>query len=444
MQPKKGITIRGSFVSIGKPDSLITFTRNSTVADSVWQELRYEDSSIDSLCIIEYCTIEYGKAALNFINASPSVLHSIVRFNGLLTGTGSYGIQCFGSNAVIKFDSIYENAQYGINITVGSSPTIEYCYIANNNIQNTSPKNQITVTFQGLNQPTIRFNEIHSKKIPLPVRAGGIGLGFPTSTNNANPLIEGNYIHNNAFGVVISGGMSGRILNNKFVDNTRQPDPFLGGSGINVQSSGVTVIAAPIIAGNYVEGNLWGITVQGTAKPNIGDLSNADTTDDGRNVFINNKNRDTIFALYNNTANALKAQNNYWGFSHPDSIAKVIFDHSDIASLGTVTYISYLNVNPLLFVEKSNDVPTLFFLEQNYPNPFNPATSIKFRLNSSDFTTLKVYDILGREVNTLINAELEAGIYRFRFDGSNLPSGVYFYQLLSGNIVEARKMVLTK
>jgi len=83
-----------------------------------------------------------------------------------------------------------------------------------------------------------------------------------------------------------------------------------------------------------------------------------------------------------------------------------------------------------------------YVLEQNYPNPFNPATSIEFALPESGRVSLKIYDILGREVTTLVDSEKPAGIYKVEFDASSLTSGVYFYQIKAGDFTEAKKMVL--
>lgn len=85
-----------------------------------------------------------------------------------------------------------------------------------------------------------------------------------------------------------------------------------------------------------------------------------------------------------------------------------------------------------------------FYLLQNYPNPFNPTTTIKFSILHSQFATLKVYDILGREIKTLINKPMQSGEYEVEFDGSNLSSGVYFYRLTTGQFVQTRKMLLLK
>jgi 2',3'-cyclic-nucleotide 2'-phosphodiesterase (5'-nucleotidase family) len=91
-----------------------------------------------------------------------------------------------------------------------------------------------------------------------------------------------------------------------------------------------------------------------------------------------------------------------------------------------------------------NDIPEQFKLEQNYPNPFNPITNLIIQISESEFVSLKVYDILGNEIETLINEEIPAGTHKVEFDGTGLPSGTYFYRLESGNFSETRKMVLLK
>ncbi len=92
----------------------------------------------------------------------------------------------------------------------------------------------------------------------------------------------------------------------------------------------------------------------------------------------------------------------------------------------------------------SPKMPESFSLEQNYPNPFNPSTSIRFSINASAFTSLKVYDIVGRETATLVNEILKAGSYEAKFDASRVPSGIYLYSLQAGQKSETKKMILIK
>src|SRR4030095_12487721 len=95
----------------------------------------------------------------------------------------------------------------------------------------------------------------------------------------------------------------------------------------------------------------------------------------------------------------------------------------------------------------STEIPVQFSLSQNYPNPFNPVTNIKFQIPKSSFVKLAVYDLLGREVTTLVNGQLKPGTYKADWDAFNFPSGVYFYKLVvgentnnGGGFVETKKM----
>ena len=89
-------------------------------------------------------------------------------------------------------------------------------------------------------------------------------------------------------------------------------------------------------------------------------------------------------------------------------------------------------------------VPESYRLFQNYPNPFNPTTTIEFSLLRSGFVTLKVFNVLGEEVATLVNEDKSPGIYRVTFNAHQLPSGTYFYTLRSGGYLESRKMMLVR
>jgi len=95
-------------------------------------------------------------------------------------------------------------------------------------------------------------------------------------------------------------------------------------------------------------------------------------------------------------------------------------------------------------VNYSENVPSNFQLDQNYPNPFNPSTKISWKSPVSGHQLLKVYDVLGNEVATLVDEEKPAGSYEIEFDASKLSSGTYFYQLRAGSLLETRKMVLLK
>jgi N-acetylneuraminic acid mutarotase len=95
-------------------------------------------------------------------------------------------------------------------------------------------------------------------------------------------------------------------------------------------------------------------------------------------------------------------------------------------------------------VETEDSAPLEFNLEQNYPNPFNPSTSIQYAISNRQFVSLKVYDVLGNEIETLIKEEKPAGTYEVNWNAANLPSGVYFYQLRAEDFISTKKMILLK
>jgi hypothetical protein len=85
-----------------------------------------------------------------------------------------------------------------------------------------------------------------------------------------------------------------------------------------------------------------------------------------------------------------------------------------------------------------------YSLGQNYPNPFNPTTTINYSITSKGNVSLKVYDMLGKEVAVIVNEVKEAGNYSVTFNASELPSGIYFYNLTSGNFIQSKKLILLK
>jgi hypothetical protein len=92
----------------------------------------------------------------------------------------------------------------------------------------------------------------------------------------------------------------------------------------------------------------------------------------------------------------------------------------------------------------STDLSTHFNLMQNYPNPFNPSTSISFSLPKRSFVSLKVFDLLGKEVATIVSEELAAGIYSQTWNAANMSSGIYFYRLQAGSYIKTKKLILLR
>lgn len=95
-------------------------------------------------------------------------------------------------------------------------------------------------------------------------------------------------------------------------------------------------------------------------------------------------------------------------------------------------------------IEAETENPDKFALEQNYPNPFNPTTTINYQLPRAEFVTIKIYDVMGREVKVLVNEQKDPGSYSIEFDASKLTSGIYVYQLTAGSFLSSRKLLLLK
>jgi hypothetical protein len=115
-------------------------------------------------------------------------------------------------------------------------------------------------------------------------------------------------------------------------------------------------------------------------------------------------------------------------------------DSNSLEHYSSVVSISY----SILGVDGEAVLPNIFKLYNAYPNPFNPSTIINYQLSTDNYTTLKVYNLIGKEVATLVNGYVTAGSHQVTFDGSHLTSGMYFYKLQSGNNVEVKKLTLVK
>jgi hypothetical protein len=137
------------------------------------------------------------------------------------------------------------------------------------------------------------------------------------------------------------------------------------------------------------------------------------------------------------------------GFSGVPTHCSAIFQIADTSNgsftAGSEMYIDDIELSLEMVSGVEDEIPvTKFNLEQNYPNPFNPVTKINWQSPVGGYQSLKVYDLLGREVAIIVDEYKNAGSYEIEFDGSKLASGVYFYQLRAGDFVETRKMNIIK
>ncbi len=130
------------------------------------------------------------------------------------------------------------------------------------------------------------------------------------------------------------------------------------------------------------------------------------------------------------------------GSSNLNSVTKI----KNLSTAAKIFYDQNFNFNDddVSFVQSYPQVSATYDLKQNYPNPFNPSTSIKFFIPENTFTSLKIYDVNGRQISVLENKVLIIGEYEYQWNASNLPSGVYFYKLETENFTQTRKIILVK
>lgn len=128
--------------------------------------------------------------------------------------------------------------------------------------------------------------------------------------------------------------------------------------------------------------------------------------------------------------------NNYNFVDEPIESGHYVYRLKQIDYSGTFEYSTEVEVNFIY----AND----FKLSQNYPNPFNPSTTIEYQIPQSSFVTIKVYDVIGSEIITLVNEEKSAGIHEVNFEPKNLTSGLYLYKISAGGFEQTRKMLLLK
>ncbi|UOE39786.1 T9SS type A sorting domain-containing protein [Chryseobacterium suipulveris] len=326
-------------------------------------------------------TFEYG-GGIQSLTGNFLMDNCIVQFNKSGQSTGA-AINFSTGNPVVKNSQFIENDLPAV--ASGANQTVALEFSNNYLFQNTklnSNRPQINMGPSGagglskiLNN-TIIGNRANDK-------VGGISVSGLLGTTN-NVLIDGNTVTDNRYGITVTGNnASGTISNNILTNNNVETVPNNGGSGINLNGSGSFKIE-----NNQIRGHLWGITL---VNNKVADLGGGSLGSVGNNVFKDNGNSGVIYALYNNTPNAVSATNNCWreGELSTDAMVEEVITHQvDIATLGLVTFSPYLCAVPLA---TSNAA-----VAQNsiYPNPSNGT----FTFDAEKSGNIVVTDMTGKIV----------------------------------------------
>ncbi|HEY5124998.1 MAG TPA: T9SS type A sorting domain-containing protein [Ignavibacteria bacterium] len=281
------------------------------------------------------------------------------------------------------------------------------------------------------------------------ILAGTVNYGMYLSTNNGNNWNQTNLNEGNITSIVLSG-------NNIFAGKSSDYPIYYGGvfrstdngytwTWTSLQHIYVTSIA---VTGNNI---FAGVEVSGVYS----------STNDGNNwtqTGLNNKNvyslatiENNIFAgtyqygVYLSKDNGTNWVQKNQGFNLIPSVHALLIANNYIFAGTSGQSVWRRDLSEITGIQNiSTEIPSQFSLSQNYPNPFNPTTVINFQLSVAGQVVLKVYDVMGREVQTLVNESLKPGTYEASFDGSQLTSGVYFYKLSAGDFSETKKMLMVK
>ncbi|MBK9098311.1 MAG: T9SS type A sorting domain-containing protein [bacterium] len=473
--------VQGRLLAVGTQQDSINFT-----ADSVeigWHGIRfnYTPNTNDTSKLI-YCSFRYGKANTGvssswdrcggaiLIGAFDKVFVSDCLFeynsnSGDITAlTGGAAIFIKSASPIIV-NSTFRNTTGTTDCAIlslyssinnpGENPILSNNVFANNS----GPHGPITCCY---NDAIISGNFISEN---VTTRAGG---GIFTMTTNA--IITNNIIINNqSFGVEGEGGGIKCYIGDKsiFINNTIAFNSSTLGGGICCNQNSDPVFINNIIWGNTATNGNQVNLIEATSDPNFfycdiqGGKESFGGAGAGNNytgLYENNMDSDPMFRDTANFNYHLMSTDCGSTFNSPcidagdpdfsDSSLHCIWglgtDRSDIGAFGGGEI-------PLAVDDQNTEMLTDYSLSQNYPNPLNPSTVISYQLPVSCDVTLKVFDVLGNEIATLINEEKPAGRYEVEFNTNshsgnirNLPSGVYFYQLKAGNYIGTKKMLLLK
>jgi len=400
IDPDVQIFVEGNFTADAN-EVLITAT-NITAP---YNTIRFEENSSG---FIRNTTIDYGKgirvATGNFEMQNSSMSYHVSGTTGSGTLNFSAGKPIinnsrFTFNAVPAFSS-------GANQV--AAPVFTNNYLEGNNTANAN-RPQINMSATGNDTIKIIGNIIKGNRELI--LTGGISVtsffGDPIKV-----LIENNTITDNRYGITIGGGNAvGYIRGNLIEDNNTQNLPNLGGSGISINATGTNTMNL-IASQNQIRRNLWGITMIGTAKINLGnDNPELGDLNGGGNVFSENQNTGQTYALFNNTALPILAMNNCWteGVSPTaQSVENVISHQVDNPALGLVTFMPFSDC--LLGTTAFENRKISF-----YPNPNSGLISIEMNENGD----AEIFNLSGQMLSKF---ELKSGTNRIAFE---FPQGIY-------------------
>lgn len=378
-----------------------------------YEGFRFEGGSVVDL---EFVTFEYG-GGLRVLTENFHMESCIVSYQETLSSTGGAVGLSSGKPEIINchfLSNVSAAINSGANIAV--APVIENCTFQFNGTSVVN-KPQINLGPSGVDTTIIRNNIVEGH--PDNTLSGGIGFSLLFG-GEGHVVIEGNEVFNNRYGVaVIGNNVTSLIAGNTIYDNDIQGIPLEGGSGINLFASASN---HAVITENEITGNLWGITLQGTATANLGDTTETNFNI-GLNVFDDNGNGGEIYALFNNTPNDIMAMNNCWdGLNNTltESEAEALISHEvDDSSLGLVTF------TPLGFCGTVNLEESQKLTISVYPNPAREVLTLE---SNELIVSIIIHDLTGKVV---VEEQLAQPDFVFRAYMALLQKGIYLVRIVT-------------
>ena len=472
--------VQGQLLAVGTETDSIKFTINDTTGfsnwlspDGSWHGIRFGYSSPgDDTSRISYCTLEWGKALGSFPDNSGGAIavesySNLIISNSLITHniaiSAGGGIAIASSNIIIRNNTIYQNG-------AGESGGGIAVYAADPEILNNIIDDNTSLNSGGGISVYLNSNPFIDNNIMLHNFAefgGAIQIESYCIPIIRNNIIYEDTAHQEGGAVDLEDNSNAIFINNTIVNNLA---PFGGGIDCEVNSNPVfintilwgnigTVNGAQVhlfsedsdpsfyycdVEGGSASFGLWiggtsYVTYTGTYQNNMD--SNPDFTSLNQYLFLLGDLSPCIDAGDPDVQyNDIEDSNNP-GFALWPSKGTLRND------MGVYGGPNCLNLGPPTGIkDESTSISKheTFSLLQSYPNPFNPSTKIKYSIPQTSQVQIKVFDVLGNEIETLVNEEQPAGTYELTWYAGQLPSGVYFYQLKAGDFVETKKMLLLK
>jgi hypothetical protein len=421
VSPDVLITVNGVLLITG-PTTQITFS--SLDQQSNFTGFRVEDSPGS----VFHSTIFNRAGGIKVLGSEVEFVGCTFQHFNQDNATGTIDVsQC--SPVISECQFIQNSGPAVLSPANGSaSPQILYCMMEGNVTSNANMP-QINLGTSGADSIRIIGNQIIGD--PMLDQVGGIAVTTLVG-GSLKCRIQDNLIKNNRYGMTQYGNNIGSVIRNNVIEgNNIQGLPNLGGSGINFYGNQTN---QSYVSENIITGNLWGITIQNSAQPNLGELETS-VHSPGMNHIYDNGNSGEVYALYNNTPEDVWAQNNYWGSTDPDTVESYIFHQPDDPSLGLVHYLPLLNpVNAeVTFDSSKNQQPVTLF-----PNPADQFIEIS-GLPCQEVCVIRLFSLNGRMTETI-----DMNMEQRRISISAYSPGSYLVEIITRNERYIRKLIISR